>query len=47
VGLESTPDFVATDWVLMYFGSNRPRARERLRAFVEDTEPRSHFLNGV
>ena len=47
VGLASPPDFLATDWALLYFGSNRKRARERFRAFVEDIEPTSHFLHGV
>jgi putative transposase len=47
VGLAPLPTFIATDWVLVYFGSDPERARERLRAFVEDVEPRSHLLNGV
>jgi putative transposase len=47
VGLASPPDFLAPDWALLYFGSDRTRARERFRAFVEDAEPASHFLNGV
>jgi REP element-mobilizing transposase RayT len=46
-GLVSPPEFLATDWALLYFGSNRPRARQRFRAFVEDVAPPSHFLNGV
>jgi putative transposase len=47
VGLAPPPDFLATDWALLYFGSNRTRARERFKAFVEDFDPPSHFLNGV
>jgi putative transposase len=38
VGLASPPDFLAADWALPYFGRHRTRARERLRAFVEDAE---------
>jgi putative transposase len=46
-GLASPPDFLATDWALHYFGSDRTRARRRFRTFVEDIEPTSHFLHGV
>jgi putative transposase len=47
VGLTSPPDFLAVDWALPYFGGDRARARERLRAFVEDAKPTSRFVYGV
>jgi hypothetical protein len=38
VGLAAPPDFLSTEWALLYFGSDRIRARERLRAFVDDVD---------
>lgn len=34
-GLDKKPDFLAVDWVLQQFGSNRPQARQEYRRFVE------------
>jgi len=47
LGLAAVPDFLAADSALLYFGSDRKRARERFRVFVEDTGPASRFRDGV
>jgi REP element-mobilizing transposase RayT len=36
LGLAPAPSFLASEWLLAHFGLDRPRARERFRAFVED-----------
>jgi putative transposase len=36
LGVAPAPPFLAAGWLLEYFGMTRERARERLRAFVED-----------
>ena len=39
IGRAVPPAFLAVDWLLAYFGTNRGRARERFREFVEDARP--------
>jgi putative transposase len=36
IGEAPTPTFLATPWVLSYFGNDQSRAQRRLAAFVED-----------
>ena len=38
-GPRAGPPFLATEWALAYFGSNRDRARARLEAFVQRRVP--------
>ena len=35
LGYAANPQFLESDWLLTLFGSNRGRALDRLRAFVE------------
>jgi REP element-mobilizing transposase RayT len=39
IGLDRPPPFLTLDWLLGQFGSDRARARERLRSFVADAPP--------
>jgi putative transposase len=45
-GRAPAPPFLATDWALAYFGSNRERARTRLEAFVHDASDRAAVVKG-
>ncbi len=36
LGVDDPPRFLAVGWLLSHFGTDRDRARDRLRAFVED-----------
>jgi hypothetical protein len=45
-GRMPVPPFLATEWALAYFGSNRDRARARLEAFVRDASDRAAVVKG-
>ena len=36
LGVDEPRSFLTVEWLLAYFGTDRARARDRLRAFVED-----------
>ncbi len=39
LGVDRPPRYLAVDWLLLQFGANRDRARERFRDFVEGSPP--------
>lgn len=46
IGQAQAPGFLAVDWLLAYFGSDRDRAIQALRSFVEDTSSGGQLVKG-